>query len=163
MQEEQTVSFEPMSVGWGPVPWHTRLFALYLLFIFALLLVRIVKLVANLRNIREAREQSTPATLSDLLLADCYAKTKSLRDFCALTFLISLLNFGWSAANDFLSLLAEKTASVPYVLARIGEELIPFLLGLIFCIVLLSAAMLFEAALRHRRFDSSTVPNKASS
>jgi hypothetical protein len=129
MQEDQTVSFSPIGVE-GEEPLFTRLFVVYLLVVLVLLLVRIVRLAVNLWKLRKAQKQSAPVSLSESLLADCYAKTQSFRNFSALTFLVSLLNFAWFATDVFASISNQKITNVGFVLARIADGLVPFALGL---------------------------------
>jgi hypothetical protein len=143
MQEDQTVSFSPMYVD-GPEPWFTRLFALYILVVLGVFLVRVIKLVAGLRKLRKARQHPNHATLADALWAECYAKAHAFKEISALTFFASSLNASWLIADVFLSVRAEKQANLGYVLARVGDGLSYLALGLIVCIVLYSAALLFS-------------------
>ena len=149
MQEDQTVSFSPMYVD-GPEPWFTRLFALYILVVLVVFSVRFIKLLAGLRNLRRARQHPNPATLADALWTECYAKAGSFKEISALTFFASLLNATCLIADVFLSVRAEKQANLGYVLARVGDGLSYLALGLIVCMALYSAALLFQAALRRR-------------
>jgi len=154
LQDDQTVSFQPMYVD-GDQPWVTKLFVLYLLIVGVASTVRVVLLAANLRKLRKAEKNPIPALLSDALWTDCYSKAHSFKDLSVVTFLLSLLNFVWCTANDLISIRAEKTPNVAYVLARTGDGLVALGLGLIFCIALYSAAMLSGAAIRRRRSASS--------
>jgi hypothetical protein len=156
MQEDQTVSFEPMYVD-GDQRWVTKLFVLYLLIVLVMFLIRAIILAADLRKLRIAQMQVLPARVSDGLWSDLYSTVRSFKDFPAITFLLALLNFTWCAADDLLSIRAVKVANVGYVLARIGEELAPLETGLILCILLYSAAMLSQAVLRRRRAASSAL------
>jgi hypothetical protein len=149
MQEDQTVSFSPMYVD-GPEPWFTQLFALYILVVLVVFSVRVIKLLAGLRKLRRARKRPIPGVVADSLWAECYAKANSFKEISALTFFASLLNATWLTANVFLSVRAEKEPSLSYVLARTGDGLVYLALGLIICVALYSAAMLFQAALRRR-------------
>jgi hypothetical protein len=132
----------------GPEPWFTRLFALYILVVLVVFSVRVIKLLAGLRNLRRARTRPNPATVAESLWAECYAKAHSFKEISALTFFASLLNATWLIANVFLSVRAEKEANLGYVLARVGDGLSYLALGLITCIALYSAAMLFQCTLR---------------
>ena len=147
MQEDQTVSFSPMYVD-GPEPWFTRLFALYIFVVLVIFSVRVIKLLVGLRKLRMARRGLVPATVADSLWAGCYATAHSFKEISALTFFASLLNVTWLAADVFLSVRAEKQPSFSYVLARVGDGLSYLGLGLIICIALYSAAMLFQTSLR---------------
>jgi hypothetical protein len=157
MQEEQTVSFSPMYVD-GPEPWFTRLFVLYILIVLIVFLVRVIKVMAGLRKLRRARKRPVPGAIADSLWTECYAMAHSFKEISALTFFASLLNATWYIADVFLSVRAEKTTSLNYVLARIGDSLVALALGLIICIVLYSAAMFFQAVLRRRRNPHGLLP-----
>ena len=74
----------------------------------------------------------------------------AFKEISALTFFALLLNATWLIADVFLSVRAEKQANLGYVLARVGDGLSYLALGLIVCIALYSAALLFQAALRRR-------------
>lgn len=155
MQEDQTVSFEPIS-NCGPQPWHMQLFGLFILVFGLVFLVRIIKLAVNLRKFQRARTHSTPVAVVDGLWSDCYVKAHSFKDISALTFLVSLLNFVWYTTDVFLALRFQKITSVSYVLARTGDGLVALALGLALCVVLYSAAMFSEAVLRRRKSRWST-------
>jgi hypothetical protein len=150
MQEEQTVSFQPIS-NCGPQPWFMNLFGLFILVFLVVFVVRIVKLAANLYKLRNARKHSVPVPVVDALWADCYSKVHSFKEISTLTFLVSLLTFIWYTADVFLSMRAQKITSVSYVLARTSGGLVAFAVGLIFCIALYSAAMLTQAVIRRRK------------
>ncbi len=111
MQEDQTVSFQPVS-NCGPQPWYMQVFALFILVFVVVFLVRIIKLAANLRKLRKVQTHPTPITVVDGLWADCYAKAHSFKDISTLTFLVSLLNFIWYATDVFLALRVQKITSV---------------------------------------------------
>lgn len=157
MQEDQTVPFQPIS-SCGPQPWYMQLFGLFLLVFVVVFLIRIIKLAVNLRRLRKARTHPTPVAVVDGLWTDCFAKVHSFKDISTLIFLVSLLNFVWYTADDvFLPLRAQKVASISYVLARIGDGLEVLALGLVFCVVLYSAAMFSEAFLRRSKSTWSAI------
>lgn len=150
MQEDQTVSFSPMYVD-GPEPWIARLFALYILVVLVVFSVRVIKLLAALHRLHRVPKRPLSPTFADSLWAECCAKARSFKDISALTFLASLLNATWLIANVFLSVRAEKEASLGYVVGRVGDGLTYLAPGLIICIALYSAAMIFQASLKRRK------------
>lgn len=147
MQDEQTVSFAPMS-NCGPEPWYTKLFTLYLLIVIVIYLVRVVKLVVNLLKLRKAQKQHLPAPFCDDMRAEYYAKVHSLKEVSALTLLVSLLHFAWHETDVFLSVQFEKIPRVAFVLIRAGVGLNYLALGLLFCVVLYLTALLFQSSSR---------------
>ena len=150
MQEDQAVSFQPIS-DCGPQPWYMQVFGLFILVLAVVFLVRIIKLAVNLRKLRKAQTHPIPVAIVDGLWTDCYAKAHSFKDISTLTFVVSLLNFVWYTTDVFLALRGEKTTSVSYVLARMGDGLAALAIGLIFCVVLYSSAMFSGAVLRRRK------------
>lgn len=151
MQDEQTVSFQPMDFAY-PQPWFTKLFVLYSMFVFVLLLVRAFQIASSLRRLRKLQKQSGSSPIvSDSLLTDCYLKADSFKSFAMLTFLVSLLNFAWYVANVLLALMEEKTSNLQFTFIQIGQALIPLMLGLILCIALYAGGMLSKSALRRRQ------------
>jgi hypothetical protein len=150
MQEDQTVSFQPMYVD-RDQRWITKLLMLYLLIVLIVFLVRVVIIASNLRKLSRVQRQAVPDALSNSLWSDLYSKAHSFKDLSVITFLLSLLNFTWCTADDFLAIRAEKTPNIAYVLARTGEGLVTLGPGLVICIVLYSAAMLLQAVIRRRR------------
>ena len=150
MQEEQTVSFQPVS-NCGPQPWYMQLFGLFILVFAVVFLVRIISLAVNLRKLRNSRAHPTPVAVVDGLWTDCYAKVHSFKEISTLPFLVSLLNFIWYTIDVFLALKVQKVTSVSYVLGRTGDGLVALALGLAFCSVLYSAAMFSEAVLRRQK------------
>jgi predicted secreted protein len=143
MQEEQTVSFGPMS-NCGPESWYTKLFALYLFIVIVIYLGRIV----NLLKLRKAQKQNLQAPSCDDMRADYYAKVHSLKEVSTLTLLVSLLHFAWYETDVFLSVQFEKMPRVAFVLIRAGAGLNYLALGLFFCVVLYLTALLFQSASR---------------
>lgn len=160
MQEDQTVAFGPMYVD-GDQRWITKLLVLYLLIVLIVFLVRVVTIAANLRKLRRVQKHTVPDALSNALWSDLYSKANSFKDLSVITFLLSLLNFTWCTADDFLATRAEKAPDIAYVLVRTGESLVTLGPGLVICILLYSAAMFLQAVIRRRR-DASSAHNLTS-
>ncbi len=156
MQDDQTVSFQPMYVD-GAQPWYTQVFALYILIVLVVFIVRAIKIIVNLRKLRIARKRPVPATVVSSLWAHCCAKAHSFKELSVLTFFASLLNVTWSTANVFFSARAEKITNINFVLTETADGLVSLALGLIICIALYASAMLFQAMLR-RQNPSDLLP-----
>jgi hypothetical protein len=151
MQEDQTVVLQPIFESPRPL-WLTELFVLYVLFVLALFLIRVVQVGSTLRRLRKL--QNEPGGLSiarDALWSGCLFKALSLRRFATLTFLISVLQFVWCTSDILLGLNTAKAPDVAFTMVRIGDSLIPLLLGLIVCTALYAASMIFESALQRRQ------------
>jgi len=150
LQEEQTVSFQPMS-NCGPEPWYTNLFVLYLLIVIVVYLVRIVKLTIDLLKLSKSQKRHFTAPFCNDLQADYSAKVQSLKEVSVLTLLVSLLHFAWYDADVFRSVQFEKMPKTAFVLIRAGAGLDYLAMGLFFCVVLYLTALLFQSALRLRK------------
>lgn len=145
MQEDQTITFQPIFVE-NPVPWHTRLVTLYLVVMLGYLAIWLVKFALNMRKLRKME-----VDLKLEFWASCYEKTKSLKDFAFLTFLLSLLDFVWSTINNLAALETEKVSQWKIVAERTAFALTPFSLGVIVCIALFSCSMVMQHQLKSRR------------
>lgn len=156
MQEDQTVSFQPMYVD-GPLPWYERLFALYLLAVLLIYLFRVVRLAINLYKLRKEREQFLAAPVANALLTDCYARVRSFKEISVLTLLISSLCFTWYTADSFSSVITAKAADFAFVLREVANALGSLMAGLVLSIVLYSTAMLSGAMLSRRNSASSAL------
>ena len=145
MQEDQTITFQPIFVE-DPMPWHTRLVTLYLVVMMGSLAIWLVKFALDMRKLRKME-----GNLKAEFWTSCYESTNSLKNFAFLTFLISLLDFVWSAIHIFAALEFEKVSQWKFVVERIALALTPFSLGIIVCIALFSCAMAMQHQLKRRR------------
>jgi len=160
MQDEQTVSFQPIGYE-GRVPWFVDLFVIYLLCVLLMTVARAVRLMWTLRKHRKA--QSREALLessSESLWENCYSVIRSMRNFSHLTFLLAALVLCWSAINILEGLTIEKVASLPYFAAGLAEALVPFLMGIIISSALFSCAMFLESRVRRRSILLDLKPSK---
>jgi len=165
MQEDQTVTFQPMYDAY-PRSWFTTLFVFYLLFVLVLFLVRAIQICIVLRKLKKLQSRPDgPLIKPDSLGSDCHLKTVSLKNFATLTFLLSLLDFTWSAADILIALRTQKSVNVAFTLARLGDALAPLSLGLIVCTLLYLGSVLSESALNRRlsafRADAEPVPTRS--
>jgi protein-S-isoprenylcysteine O-methyltransferase Ste14 len=151
MQEDQTVSFQPMGYG-GHTLWFENLFVIYLLYVLVMTVIRTVHLMWTLRQHRKAHEREKPLESSSQMVWEiCYSKIRSIRNFSHLTFLLALLVLSWNVINILASVYTAKTPSFTYVAAGLANALVPFLMGIIFCSVQFSCAMFLENLVRRRR------------
>jgi len=103
MQEDQTVTFQPMYVD-SAQPWFTNLFILYLLIVFVVLIARAVQIAITMRKLRKVRASgSTSPSNTDELFFYIAQKAQSLRRFATLTFLLALLDLTWSHRTSCLA------------------------------------------------------------
>jgi hypothetical protein len=69
-----------------------------------------------------------------------------------------VLVLGWNVTNILAGISMEKVSSFSYVAARLADALVPFLMGIVFCCVLLVCAMFLESRFRRGRlmFERNT-------
>jgi len=151
MQEDQTVSFQPMFDVY-PHSWYMNLFVLYMLFVLILLLIRAAQIGSALRKLRKLQKSTDGVSVTaDAHWTSCVFKIQSLKSFAKLTFLLSILTFTLNLSKILLGLQAQRTVRFAFILPLIGGLLSPFTAGLILCILLFACAMLAESALERRR------------
>ena len=156
MQEEQTVSFEPMYVD-GPMPWHQRLFVWYVWLVAVLIVFRLVKFGIRLHRLKKLSKADGKDCIGfSVLWADSYEMAGSMKNFAVLTFLLSILEFSWSAIDNFSSLQMQKTSHWQPIVMRLTDALGAFMAGLIICIALFASSMLMQYLLKRRKPESAT-------
>lgn len=157
MQEEQTVSFDPMYVD-GPVPWFERLFMLYLLLVSLTAIIRFLRLAWALRRHRKEQKSASFSGLDSQDFWDsCRTRCQSLRNSSILTFLLTTLVTAWSAVNMFTQVTVQKTASLIAIAGATSETLTTFSIGIIVCTMIFCCAIFLERLIssERRRLRSS--------
>jgi hypothetical protein len=119
LQEDQTIAFQPMHDTF--VPWHVRLFVLYLALIVLLAVLRSGRLVWILRTQRIAAKQSESFSRSQDFYRYLYVRTRSLKSLSHLTVLVSLISLLWSLADDLTQVVTQKTAGIGAVASALAE------------------------------------------
>jgi hypothetical protein len=151
LQEDQTVSFQPMNHE-GRVPWFVSLFVIYLLCVLLMTFIRVVFLMWTLRKRRKAQEREVPLDSSSQgFWEDCQSTVRSIRNFSQLTFLLAALVLFWNATNILAGVSTAKAPSLSYVAADLADALVPFLSGIVLCTALFCSAMFLERLVRRRR------------
>jgi hypothetical protein len=160
MQEDQsqTVSFQPIGSE-GHLPWYVNVFLIYLLSVLLMTFVRPGMLMWTLRKHQKAHARGLPVQSdSQSFWEISYSKIRSIRSFSHLTSLLAVLVLGWNVTNILAGISMEKVSSFSYVAARLADALVPFLMGIVFCCVLLVCAMFLESRFRRGRlmFERNT-------
>ena len=152
MQEEQTVSFDPMYAD-GPVPWFERLFMLYLLLVSLTTIIRFLRLAWALkRHRKEQKSASIPGLESQDFWDGCRTRCQSLRNSSILTFLVTTLVTAWSASNIFTQVLNQKTSQFSGAFAGdMAETLATFSIGIIVCTIIFCCAIFLERLILRER------------
>jgi hypothetical protein len=143
LQEDQTVTFQPMYEGYQP--WFAKLFVFYLLVVLVILLFRAVRFIWILLKLRKGGEQSEAVSNE---LSDRIASTKQL---AGLTVLVSILNLSWWTADIFFGVRTAKAPHLAYILPEIGDALNAFTLGIIISVAAFGGSMWARFALNRRR------------
>ncbi len=163
IQEEQTVTFQPMFVDGKPY-WMEKLFVLYLLFILLLLLNRIVRLLFSLRVLRKLnRSEQADVPVWSEVWTESWLYAHSLTKFGILTFFMSVLTLSMSIVDEFMGLATEKHYVAPFVLERLAYKLTAFNAGMVVSIALYAAGFFFESRLHRRKLAFERVWNKPAS
>jgi len=151
LQEEQTVTFQPMYEVY--VPWYVRLFYLYLAITVLLALVRSARVFWSLRTqkIASRRSESFLHLHSPDSWDHSYVKARSLKTLSHLTFLISMIALLWSLADDLTQAATQKTAGIGAVAGGLADTLRTFSSGIVVSAALLCTAVLCERLIRRRK------------
>jgi hypothetical protein len=151
MQEEQTVSFQPMSHD-GPVPWFENLFVIYLLCVLLMTVVRAIRLMWTLRKHRKAQKREALAESSSQSFWEaCHSTIRSIRDFSRLTFLLAALVLSWDATEIFEGVSNAKAPSFPYIAGELARALVPFVMGVGICSAQFCCSMFLDRLIRLRK------------
>ena len=150
LQEEQTVTFQPMYDVY--VPWYVRLFHLYLALTVLLALIRSARVVWTLRTQRAATQQSEH--LQDFW-DHSQVRARSLKTLSHLTFLISMIALLWSLADVLSQVATQKTAGIGAVAGGLADTLRIFSSGVVVSAALLCAAVLCEHLIRRRKLGNN--------
>jgi hypothetical protein len=145
--QETTVGWEPMYEG--HLPWFNKVFVVYLALVLFVSVFRAVRLIWHLRGLRKMGQEA-PSQLPSrfqLLWETCYAKTASIKNLSALTFLLTLLVSAWSTTRILLGVSIEKVTGVGFLAGAMAEVLAVFALGILVCAALYAFAIFYEAAL----------------
>lgn len=148
MQEEQTVSFEPMDAGY--FPWFAKLFALYLLLVLLIILVRGARMIWVLWKLRKGPAQRTGES-SQAFWMRIRSSAAGFRRLSHLTLLLNSAVLAGSLAETSRSLSFAKTPSIVFWVRRLADPLGTFTMGLLVCAVLYLCGMVFETAILRRQ------------
>jgi hypothetical protein len=153
MQEEQTVSFNSVSICYERPHWYEDLFLLYLLVILLMLVVRSARLYLSLSALQKLEAGERSGT-SKHIWKRSETQAHSLFRFSILTFFITLLVGSISLIDIFSAARYEKTPSTGRTFLEIANKLPEFSIGMIVCIALYATGFFFESRFNRRRLSS---------
>jgi hypothetical protein len=142
MQESTTIQWNP--IPFGRLPWSTRLFIVYLavvLLLFCFGAVRMLWHLRRLRNFAPEAYQFLPAWNS------CHTRMVSMKNWSALTFLLSFLVLAWSMKETLSEISVQKWIGTAFIAATTAEMLMTFCFGMLMCVILYAFAFFCEALL----------------
>jgi len=146
MQEESTVTFQPIYEGYQP--WFAKLFVLYLFIVLVVLLFRSVKFIWILLKLRKPSQQSEG--VFNAVWAGRSGRVASSKRLAGLTVLLSTVTLSWWTADVLLGVRTEKSPNLAYILPAIGDALAVFTFGIIITAAVLGGSMWTQFILNRR-------------
>jgi hypothetical protein len=155
MQESPTIEFDPMYEG--QLPWSTRLFVIYLAVLLLVFCFRAVRMLWHLRSLRNAAQETSDQLDSRFWLAwdSCHARTVSLKNWSALTFLLSFLVSAWSMTGTLRGISMQKVTGTSFLAGAFAEVLMAFCFGMLACTALYAFAFFYETLLMRYKLQRS--------
>lgn len=150
LQEEQTVSFQPIGFE-GRVPWYVNLFLVYLLYVLLSTVADAIRITWTVRKYRKSQEHDLTREWSSHTWECCHSRVRSIRNLSHLTFLLATLVLSWNVTDILAGAATEKAQNLSYLAGRLSQALVPFVIGIIFCSGQFCCAMFLESFLRRRR------------
>lgn len=152
MQESTSMEFDPIYEG--QLPWSTRLFIIYLAVVLLVCFSRAVRMVWDLRTLRKAAQETSAQVDSRFWLAweSCHARTVLIKNWSALTFLLSFLVSAWSMTGILRGISVQKVTGTAFLAGATAEVLMTFCFGMLVCAALYAFAFFYETLLvRYKR------------
>jgi len=153
MQESTTIQWE--AVPEGHLPWSTRLFVIYLAVVLIVWCFGVVRMLWQFRSLRQANLEAGGS--SWLAWNSCHARVVSMKNWSALTFLLSFLVFAWNMTETLHGISAQKVTETAFLAGTTAEILMTFCFGMLVCVILYAVAFFWEALLsRYKSRQSSS-------
>ena len=151
LQEEQSVSFDPMYVCYGGPPWYTRLLSLYLLAALVLLLWRVASFLGNLWILRASNAVHLDPARVYARIDSAIARIRTLKNLSLFTVLLVIANLALNMADALIQVCTQKTSAFRAVAGSFAVSLQDFAVGILICAGLFAAAWLFESLFTRRK------------
>jgi len=155
MQEGTPVQWDPI-IYEGHLPWYTRLFVIYLVVMLLVACFRGIGMIWHLRSLRKGAPEANGSWLAwDL----CHARTLSMKNWSAMTFLFSFFVSSWTLADTLHGISMEKVTATTFLAGATGEALTTFCFGMLVCAILYAVAFFYENLLmRYKTHQSVARP-----
>ena len=144
MQESTTIDWHPMYEG--QLTWSTRLFVIYLVVILLVFCFRAIRMLWHLRGLRKAGQEANSFWLA---WDSSHARTVSIKNWSALTFLLSFFVSAWSMIGTLRGISMQKVTGTVFLAGATAEVLTVFCFGMLVCVVLYAFAFFYETLLLH--------------
>lgn len=142
MQESTTFQWDPMYEE--HLPWFIRLFVIYLAVVLLMFCFRAIRMLLQLRSLRKAAQEVNACWLA---WDSCHAKAVSLKNWSALTFLLSFLVSAWRMTETLRGIAVEKVTETAFLANTTAEVLMTFCFGMFVCAVLYAFGFFYETLL----------------
>jgi hypothetical protein len=145
--QETTVPFEPMYEG--QLAWFVKLFVIYLAAALLTSVLRAIRLMWSLHSLRKMERESADRVNAgfQFLWDSCHAKTASVKNLSAMTFLLSFLVSAWRMTEILRGVSMEKVTGTAFLAGAAAEVFTVFSLGILVCAILYAIAFFYETAL----------------
>jgi len=154
MQHAPDVGWDPISIN-HHLPFHSRLFILYLLIVGTFSLVRLAGFIRDLRSLstiaRTSSHKSEQETEFAAIWDACWVKLQAIKRSVGLTFLLAVLTAADQARTDFVYFTVQKATGIASFSGSIAEVLAIFALGILACTMIYAIYGFCEGVLIRRR------------
>jgi hypothetical protein len=158
-EDPQTVTFDPMYVD-GPVPWHARLFALYIIAIVILMIVRLGQIILNVRELRRLEKAHGDGAESwQQVWGLAKLQAQGLEKFAVLTFFLTGFEFSTQVGDAFSGFATAKLPFPKWPFISISRQTPADGAAILICALLYAFGFFFESRLERRKLALDRAPN----
>jgi hypothetical protein len=98
-------------------------------------------------QLRRLRKPAPEANGFWLAWNSCHARMASMKNWSALTFLLSFLVFAWSMTETLYGISVQKVTGTAFLAGTTAEMLMTFCFGMLVCVILYAFAFFCETLL----------------
>ena len=147
--QSDTIQWNPMYEG--QVSWSARLFVVYLVVLLLVSGVRGMRMLWQLCRVRRAEEPNAFWLAWD----SCNAAMVSLKNWSALTFLLSFFVCAWNMADTLRGISMQKVTGTAFLAGSAAELFAVFCFGMFVCVVLYGFTFFYEGLLTRHKLRQS--------
>ena len=150
MQEGTPTQWDQMSEV--RLPWSIRLFDIYLAVVLLAFCFRAIRMLWHLHTLRKSAQKANGFQLA---WDSCHARTVSMKNWSALTFLLSFLVPAWNMTETLRVISDQKVIGTAFLASTTAQVLTTFCLGMFVCAILYAFAFFCEARLARYKSQQS--------